>query len=559
MRRNFSEFFRGGWSQLEGGPLLGGRHLDLITSNLQALAEGWLVANGYANGPIVRHAAMRRRVAASWARHGLTYQARALLVQNLVMNLPPGTLKSRLLMVFLPAWIWLHAPGAKYLSISGTPDNVTRDSHAHRDLVKSTWYRETFGIKWTIRPDLDGVNKWATTAGGERYSRGSSSGVTGLHVDFIFYDDPDNATKVFGDAERAGTQSEWTRQQQNRTNSNDLSVRVINQQRVHPDDMSAYLLGIKKWSPETATSRMGWAHFCLPLEFRRTPKWAPTSTPWGFADWRTIEGENLFPVQFSDAYIADAKVQFGSAGFEAQYNQNPDAGVLGWAKISWIRWFRVENQDPHTRPRPDGASREEAFILPRIRLRQERLDVDEMVISVDATFGGKKETNSAVGFGVFGRKGQRLLWLEDHTRQMNYPETRKAIMEVVSRWGNRGMPLRLFIEKKANGAALIDELTLECANGTMLGADGKPCVMVVTPMETGTADKKARFQVAVPWLEAGLLYVLDGAPWADEALSEVCGFPFAKRDDRADMLSQAVAGCSLKSSSGYDIKAMTAR
>lgn len=46
MRRNFSEFFRGGWSQLEGGPLLWGRHLDLITSNLQALAEGWLVANG---------------------------------------------------------------------------------------------------------------------------------------------------------------------------------------------------------------------------------------------------------------------------------------------------------------------------------------------------------------------------------------------------------------------------------------------------------------------------------------------------------------------------------
>ena len=66
-------------------------------------------------------------------------------------------------------------------------------TNATRDLVKSTWYRDTFAITWTydggledapsddpeeiaIRSDNDAVSDWATTAGGRRYSRSDLAG-----------------------------------------------------------------------------------------------------------------------------------------------------------------------------------------------------------------------------------------------------------------------------------------------------------------------------------------------------------------------------------------------
>lgn len=598
-RRSFAAFVMGAWSQLEGGELIWAKHLDAICHTLQSLAEGWLVANGYCKPDkdgrdTERKRLMRERVAATWRRHGLTPQTLSLLVQNLVMNLPPGTLKSRLLMVFLPAWLWLHAPDCKFLCISGTPDNVVRDSHAHRDLVRGAWYTSTFAPRWLghdkadawtsvdvecepdedeeapalepdskpieLRKDIAGVSKWANTCGGERYSTGATASVTGLHVNFILYDDPDDAEKVFADAERERTHRRWTKAQESRVMvPPDRSCRIINQQRVHAADLSAYVLGIRRWSADTAAGRMGWAHLCIPLEFGKAPKNVPAETPWGWRDWRTVKGEVLSAELFSEAYVADLRIKLGSAGFEGQANQNPDSGTLGMLARSWLRFFRVEGQDPHTRPRPDGCTDEAPYIIERIRLRQEQLDVNEILISCDATFGGKKETSSNVGLGVFLRRGQCLYWIEDHTEKMGYRETRQALRDIVGRWGNRGMPIRLAIEKKANGGGLIEELTEECRTGELLGADDRPCVVVVVEVETGAVDKKARFQVAVPWVEAGLLYILDGAAWADVAIAEVCGFPHAEKDDRADMLSQAVKVCGLKSSAGYDIKRMVGK
>jgi len=52
--------------------------------------------------------------------------------------------------------------------------------------------------------------------------------------------------------------------------------------------------------------------------------------------------------------------------------------------------------------------------------------------------------------------------------------------------------------------------------------------------------KAVRGRAAMPTVEAGLIYVRDGAPWVNEWVGEVSGFPHAARDDRFDALTQMV-------------------
>jgi hypothetical protein len=180
-----------------------GPHLDAICSQVQAQLEGWLVSYGLGSLEMVE----RQREA--WERTGATWEdgepepwLRYPLAQNAVDNLPPGTLKSTIVMVCANAWIWLWAPAFSFGALSGIDANVGRDSRACRELVRSNWYRETFGIVWTdhdvdpeideaadaeidIKRDTDAVEAWATTAGGKRLSRTITRGLTGTHVDCV--------------------------------------------------------------------------------------------------------------------------------------------------------------------------------------------------------------------------------------------------------------------------------------------------------------------------------------------------------------------------------------
>src|SRR4029077_10776545 len=68
--------------------------------------------------------------------------------QDLILNVPPGTMKSLILNVFAVAWVWLWRPGWRVICASGNPRISMRDSIRCRDLLESQWYRETFNVSW---------------------------------------------------------------------------------------------------------------------------------------------------------------------------------------------------------------------------------------------------------------------------------------------------------------------------------------------------------------------------------------------------------------------------
>lgn len=565
-----------------------GWHLEEFCRVTQLQLEGWIVANGPARKSgawtvwAARHAHMIERQREAWERTGATWEdgepepwLRYVLVQNELDNLPPGTLKSTIAMVCANAWIWLWAPRFSFGAASGIDANVTRDSNATRDLVRSRWYRETFSIAWTasddeprpedaafeaeaqnlrIDPKKDAISDWKTTAGGQRYSRTIQRGFTGLHVDGIFIDDPDDADRVWNEAARVRPQNRYTRAIENRVNDEHRSIRKVMQQRVHSEDFSFYLLSIARWSPAMPK---GWMWFCVPAEFGRQPADAPRETPWGPFDPRTTEGETIHP-RLSPGVLADKREKMPD--FEAQYNGNPDRRAAGILPRRFARFFVTPGELVDTlRKRPtDCPSRSEQppVVIKLEQLSQLMLNVDA-ANSLDPRPDGKV---SAVGLMVTGRRGDEIYVVDDHTKVLGISGTYRAIFRVLGMW-----PLdRVLVEKKALGPSVIAELEKAIRRGwyvddetdervPLLGPDGKRVRAVVEAFDPGKDSKATRANGVVPPWQQGTIFLRDGAPWlypqvdanrktVDEgAIGEICGFPASRRNDRMDCLSMAVA------------------
>lgn len=549
--RSFAEFVKQavaanvvpGLRHIEWAP-----HLDALCGEAQAMIESWLVAMGRGTEEQIAN------VDAMWSLHGLSRVAGEMLVQNWIGNVPPSTLKSTLIMVLLNAWVWLLAPDFKFGAASGIDKNVERDSDAARDVVTSAWYRETFAITWTIRHDTDSKGLWVTTAGGSRLSRTVGAGFTGQHVNGCFVDDPDDADKVWNESARKFVQNRWTRAIENRVVDERIDFRMVLQQRVHVDDFTAYVTAIARWSP---TNLKGWAQLCIALEFGKQPKDVPERTPFGWSDWRTKPGQCMHPERFPLSVINDKRIKLTEQGFEGQYNQNPlplDGGLL---PRSSLRWFVIEGTAAAINPallrkRPDGCMPREELppvILARDK-RTGRLDLDWLTVTVDCSNGSTNVTASAVGLLVVGGKDELRFVMDDRTEVMGPLEMDVAIKAAVAAWSPQCG--RVLVELKAAGETMIALLNKALASGAIKGSDGKPVQVVVEKINVPSGDNKiVRARAMAPAFQQGHVLVLDGAPWLYERqptglskilnagfVAEVCGFPFAKRNDRIDALSQ---------------------
>lgn len=592
-RRSLAEFFRQWWKANQGTKKLEWTpYLQATCDEVQAQLEGWLVANGRGNPR------QRERVIKHWERLGLEYKDGELLVQNSIFNLAPSTLKSTIILIAAPAWLWLHDPTAKIGASSGNDDNVKRDSNGHRELVQSKWYRQTFGITWKLKGKADAVQRWETTAGGQRLSRTWMSGWVGVHVDLFLGDDPDDAKRVWNEPARKATQEQFSNALENRIEHERMSVRIISQQRLHVSDESGHLRSLSQWSPDTPIGRRGWAHFVVPTRAGYGPK-DFIESPFGFRDPRVLtgyaalefatarddvslniyperglgarhgisaaearaicddnpglvfcyrHGEFMQPERFGEIELAAKTLSLGSHGVASQYDQNPEVIDGGMFQRRYWRFFRVADsilgqpgfypnaqpQDP--RPRPEGFPDETD--APAFILERDAagfVKLDWLSVSVDATFGSLDvKTASNVGLLVIGGQGLRRFIFHDATKMRTFLETCQAIRDLLKVYPCK----RVLIELKANGHSIINTLQKEVAEGRLLGPNGKPLIVVVEGVEPGGETKVARAVAMLPAVEAGLWYLLDGAGWINEFGAEVCVFPNAKRDDRVDAMSQ---------------------
>jgi len=460
-RRHFRVFVEDAWPEIEPKePFVANWHVDGICAHLEAVSRGEIT--------------------------------------QLLINVPPGCMKSLLVSVMWPAWEWATNAELRYLCVSYDQSLSTRDNRRCRDLVTSAWYQ----ARWPhvqLRSDQNQKTRYDTTATGWRIGTSVTGRGLGEHPDRKIVDDPHNAKQSESDAERQRAINFFDGTLSTRGTSRGAATIVI-MQRLHQQDLSGHIL-----AKEDAAD---WVHLCFPMRYEPARM---ATTPLGFQDPRTTEGELLWPTLFPERKVRKTETDLGSYRSAGQLQQRPASAEGGILKRHQWRYYEP-NRFP-TRP-------------------------EAVVLSVDTNLKAKALADFAV-VQAWSRCGADRYLLKQAKDRYEYPELKRQIRAMYD-WARQAFPhasLVVIIENKAAGPELI--------------ADLQRVVPGVIP-ENPEDDKVQRAIAATPALEAGNIF-LPGFPspdgrdcdkgrtplWVQEFITECADFPNARNDDQVDTFSQA--------------------
>lgn len=484
LTRSLADFVRAGWHVHEPTtPLVWGRHLQALCEHLQAVVDDW---------------AARQRDPSFVQR-----------VRNLVATLPPGTLKSRVGAVFLIPWIWLRWPSLRAICMSTNPRVALRDSVYARDLIGSAWYQRTFRPTWQIRDNIDAKGQFANTAGGFRNAIGIDSRIIGERADLILVDDPHDPEEAISDALRTAVLERWDSSIANRVNDLASSIRVgICHRVMHPEDWAGMRI------------REGWCHLNLPCEYEAEQH---CTTPLGFSDWRTVEGESIHPERFTPEVIAAEKQRCGPLRWAALYQQRPAPAGGSIVKLDSIRWWREPGMPDAASSRPRGS-----WQGPSIEIDPRK--VHSVVIACDTAAGRKTKSGDYNVIVAVGRWQSKYVVLDFWRARADFPEVQAKFKVFAERW-----PMaRKVIERAAAGGSL----------ESALRADGIAGLVSVPAKDT----KLQRLHAVLAFFLSGDVVFNEHAPGLHEVIQELITFSGtggSAHDDFVDALTLGLSQSAL--------------
>lgn len=209
---------------------------------------------------------------------------------RLLINVPPGTMKSLLTNVLWPAWEWgpRNMPYLRYVSAAYAHSLTVRDNRRCRLLIQSDVYQKLWGHRFSLVGDQNAKEKYENDARGFRIATSVSGTATGERGDRFIVDDPHNVKEAESDVKREDAVFWFTEVVPTRVNDLEKSACVIIMQRVHEGDVSGHILAHNK--------SLGYEVLTVPMEFESARKCV---TGIGWSDPRTVEGELMAPERFS--------------------------------------------------------------------------------------------------------------------------------------------------------------------------------------------------------------------------------------------------------------------
>lgn len=424
-------------------------------------------------------------------------------IQNLLITVPPGTMKSLLVSVFFQAWEWgpKGRPDLRYLATSFSDDNVTRDSDKVRKLIESEKYQALWGDQ--VKPGQRwGVYKFTNTKGGERDCRPFGS-LTGGRGDRVLIDDPHSVKTAESDQQRAETVRLYREGATDRLNDISRSATIVIMQRLHQKDVAGEILALD----------VGFVHLNLPMEFEPDRRCRTVLRPGNdgnpaivFEDPRTHRDELLFPERFPAAEIARLKKLKGSYAWAGQYQQRPAPREGGMFQRGWFI---------RTRALPVGCKR--------------------FVRAWD--FGASENENAdfTAGFKI-ARDGPEGAFYICHGKRGRWSSGRaedevKATAESDRSRHNGNVVIRIPQDPGAAGKAYVRILVKRLAGHAV-------------KYELVTGSKETRALALATAAEAGNVYIVEtGDPdqdaWIEDFLDEAEVFPKGANDDQIDAAADA--------------------
>lgn len=462
-------------------------------------------------------------------------------IKRLVMNVPPGFMKSLTTCVLWPSWEWgpRNMPHLRYITASYSQDLTIRDNRRMRFVIESEEYKSRWGDRFQLTPEQNAKVRFDNDHRGWKIATSVAGLGTGERGDRFIIDDPHNVLEAESDAVRETALRWFAEVVPSRLNDEHSAIIVI-MQRVHSRDVSGLILA----------KELGYEWLCLPMEYERKlrtftsvpnprakpervcrlmreseplPRWVTepeleeekngdVPLPEGFEpkwqllypwDARQVEGEFLWPERFPPEHVEES---------------------LKKVLRSWGGDFAIAGQlQQRPAPRGGGMFKRECLTiipsLPDIPIRWVR----------GYDLAASEEEHSAFTAGVkLGLGSNGSLYLA-HVRKIQ---------------GTPGQVERMIRETaEADGYAC----EIHCPQDP--GQAGKAQKVYLARQlhgftvrfspESGSKEDRARPLAAQS--EAGNLFLLRGA-WNDSFINEATLFPNGNNTDQVDGASRAYMG-----------------
>lgn len=405
--------------------------------------------------------------------------------KNVLVNLPPRHMKSRIFSILWQAWEWAAIdPGLQYLCVTYDSDLSNDLATKTRDLIRSEWYQRRWGHKFALKEDQDAKSHYANDKMGARVSTTVRGGATGKGGSRVLVDDPHNTKKVESEVERDEVIHWWGNVLKTRRNNPDAPIVVI-MQRCHEEDLTGYIL-------ETEGDQWDW--LCLPARYEpgfqlhgRTP--IPV-------DARTLADTPLWPEMYPTRVLDDLTKGLDPYAVAGQYQQRPVSRKGGMIDASWFKTVDFL---------PKGVCSVRAWDLA-------------------ATAGGGDET---AGIIVAEDEHGRIYFAHGVTGQWGPTDVETVIVQTAI---NDGMSMPVVLPEDPGQAGKAQSLNF--ATRVLRG--------FVVRFRRPTGAKATR---AAPWISQarmGNVYLVKGE-WVHRFLEQARMFPRGKRDDLIDAASDGFA------------------
>jgi len=433
--------------------------------------------------------------------------------QDILINVPPRSLKSFIVSICLPAWAWTRRPYLKFLNSSYSHDLSMDHARRCRQLILSNWYQfnwgEIAGIDrgYRVPVVLDRSQRQKTnfsnTAGGQRYSTSVSGSATGFGADIIVGDDLQNQKESQSEPARKVAWDHWSKTLSTRLNNQKYGVRILIQQRLHESDVTGRLLGedlpqetpeeIEKKQEHLENFHKKWKFICLPAEISDVEACERVSPK---ALLELYDDDLLFPERLNRQILRDLEATLGSLEYAGQYGQTPAPYAGGRIKREWIKRYG---------DLPSGL---------------------HIYFSIDLPFDDDKDSKNPdkvdyAAISVLGVRGMDVYLLDVINKKWDITKTRDNVLSLWKQW----KPVGILIEKAANGPALIK----------LLREKGVPGIIGI---KKPSVSKAVRLNAVAPRIEAGELWFPASAIWLSTAMKQLVKFPNVAHDDVMDTIVQ---------------------
>lgn len=346
-------------------------------------------------------------------------------IRRLAINIPPRSSKSTTASISCPVWHWVNHPYEKFWLISHSAKLFVQNIVYARRILDHPLYKDRWlnigdpdNFKFELSKDVNTKTRIENNSGGYILGGSPTSGMLGMGYTVAVLDDILDSEESNSPEAVAAVNSWYTQTFLNRSNDVKNDVQIIVMQRLHQNDLTAY---VQKTYPE-----QDWFILNLPA------KYDPDRTfisPIGYNDKRTVRNQLLDPVRLPDEFLATQAKNM--LIYNTRYQQDPEAASEG--NLIKDEWLRESDAKPN--------------------------NYSVMITVWDLSITDAPESNYTVGL-VMCKFGDEFHIIDMWRKQCSIPEQIDAIRKLKKKYPKSIVG----VEARANGHAAMGMLRRDIQN-----------------------------------------------------------------------------------------------